>query len=181
MSTSDSSEWLNELKNSDKLMRLAIVGVGAIGDPVNIPWLIEMMNIDEYARVAGESFTMITGIDLAYDDLEKDQPEVFEAGPPENPDDENVELDFDEDLPWPDPPLINKWWESNKSKFKNGTRYLIGQPIKTEWLGSVLRNGMQRQRSAAALELAFLNPGLPLFETRAPGFIQKRILNLPVQ
>jgi hypothetical protein len=41
---------------------------------------------------------------------------------------------------------------------------------------SVLRKGFQRQRIAAALELALLQPEQPLFETRAPGFRQQRLL-----
>ena len=39
-----------------------------------------------------------------------------------------------------------------------------------DWLQDVLRNGRQRQRAAAALELALQQPGQPLFEVRAPGF-----------
>ena len=65
------------------------------GDPAIMPWLIQMMEVPELARVAGESFTMITGVDIAYEDLEGEWPEGFEAGPTENPEDENVEMDSD--------------------------------------------------------------------------------------
>jgi len=41
-----------------------------LGDPVLLPWLFEQMIIPEVARVAGESVSMITGVDLAYDDLD---------------------------------------------------------------------------------------------------------------
>jgi uncharacterized protein (TIGR02270 family) len=119
---------------------------------------------------------MITGIDLAYDDLEKNPPEGFEAGPTENPEDENVDMDPDEHLPWPDPALIQKWWTKHKSRFQKGTRYLLGKPMSIEWLRQVLRIGRQRQRAAAALELAMRQPGQPLFEVRAPGFRQQAIL-----
>jgi uncharacterized protein (TIGR02270 family) len=149
-----------------------------IGDPVLIPWLIEQMKAPELARVAGESFTMITGVDIAYEDLEGEWPEGFEAGPTENSEDENVEMDPDEDLPWPDPELILKWWGQNKGRFHNGTRYLLGQPITLEYLQQVLRTGLQRQRAAAAIEVAMMNPGQPLFEVRAAGFRQKQILGL---
>jgi len=43
-------------------------------------------------------------------------------------------------------------------------------------LNHVLRTGYQRQRIAAALELAIHQPGIPLFETRAPGFVQQKLL-----
>jgi hypothetical protein len=41
---------------------------------------------------------MITGVDIAYEDLEGEWPEGFEAGPTENPENENVAMDPDEDL-----------------------------------------------------------------------------------
>jgi uncharacterized protein (TIGR02270 family) len=132
--------------------------------------------IPPLARVAGEAFTMITGIDIAYEDLEGEWPDGFEAGPTEDPEDDNVEMDADENLPWPNPELIQKWWSTHKGEFQNGVRYLLGKPISTEWLQDVLRNGRQRQRAAAALELAIRQPGQPLFEVRAPGFRQQQLL-----
>ncbi len=173
----DAGAWLKALSGQPEHLRLAIVGAGASGDPVHIPWLMEMMEVNELARVAGEAFTMITGVDLAYHDLEGEWPEGFEAGPTENPEDEDVDLDPDEDLPWPEPESIRNWWKQHQSNFRSGTRYLLGQPISPEWLQQVLRNGMQRQRTAAAMEIAMANPGQPLFEVRAPGFRQKELLN----
>ena len=103
-------------------------------------------------------------------------PGGFEAGPTENPEDENVEMDPDENLPWPDQDLIKKWWSARQGNFAKGSRYLLGQPISTESLRLALKNGYQRQRAAAALELAILKPGRPLFEVRAPGFRQQQLL-----
>lgn len=177
MEVTEAHDWLNRLKQNPAHLRFAIIASGALGDPAAISWLLEMTSNNEVARAAGEAFTMITGVDLAYDDLEGEWPEGFEAGPTENPEDEDVEMDVDEDLPWPEPELINKWWAENKNKFQNGARYLLGEPITPDWLQQVLRNGKQRQRAAAAIELAMASPGQPLFEVRAPGFRQKKILN----
>lgn len=146
------------------------------GDPLYVPWLIKLMPVDDVARVAGESFSMITGVDLAYDDLEGEWPEGFEAGPTENPEDEDVVMDPDEDLPWPEPNLIEAWWEKNKGSFRTGTRYLVGKPITAEHCLDVLKTGLQRQRRAAALELASLQPDEPSFNTSAPGFRQQQLL-----
>ena len=168
--------WQRKLAQDSATLRLAVHGAGAIGDPELIPWLVEQMKTPELARVAGESFTTITGVDIAYQDLEGERPEGFESGPTEDPDDENVEMDADENLPWPDPKLIQKWWNSNKSGFQPGTRHLLGKPITIDWCKQVLRVGRQRQRAAAALELAMRQPGTPLFEVRAPGFRQKQLL-----
>jgi uncharacterized protein (TIGR02270 family) len=155
--------------------RLAIQGAGIAGDSRYIPWLIQQMAIPEHARVAGEAFSLITGIDLAYDDLETDQPENVNAGPTESPDDTDTTLDSDENLPWPDPALIQHWWQQHQSAFPNGQRYLMGQAVSTEHCQTVLKTGMQRQRYAAALELALMNPKTPLFETRAKAVMVKKI------
>jgi uncharacterized protein (TIGR02270 family) len=136
------------------------------------------MNTPTLARVAGEAFTMITGVDIAFQDLDRKKPEDFESGPTEDPKDVDVELDPDEHLPWPDPPLIAKWWVSKQGAFHSGTRYLLGNPITPESCREVLRTGRQRQRAAAALELAIREPGRPLFNVAAPGFRQQQLLGI---
>ncbi len=178
MDNPSAQNWLKEMSQQLDWLRYTVIGAGVAADPVHIPWIIEHMEVPELSRVAGEAFTMITGVDLAYEDLEGEWPEGFEAGPTEEPEDEDVEMDPDEDLPWPEPKLIAEWWAKNKAAFRNGTRYLLGQPIFPEHLQEALRKGFQRQRAAAALELAILQPGQPLFEVRAPGFRQKQILGL---
>jgi uncharacterized protein (TIGR02270 family) len=170
--------WQRELAERHDSLRLALIGAGAIGDPVSVPWLMEQMRIPELARVAGEAFAVITGVEIAHEDLEGKWPDGFVAGPTDNPEDEHVEMDPDEDLPWPNAELIQGWWAKNKGRFRNGTRYLLGQPITYEQLQQVLRVGRQRQRAAAAIELAMLKPGQPLFEVRAPGFRQQQMLGL---
>jgi uncharacterized protein (TIGR02270 family) len=158
--------------------RPAVVAAGAFGDPSCIPWLLEQMKVPKLARVAGEAFTMITGVDIAFEDLDGDKPEGFKAGPTENPEDEDVAMDPDEHLPWPDPALIAKWWGQHEAGFHPGERYLVGQPITVPWCRQVLREGRQRQRAAAALEIAMREPGQPLFNVAAPGFRQQQILGL---
>lgn len=117
MNLSETHQFQSELANRNETKRIAIIGAGVIGDPVSVPWIIQMMGIPELACVAGESFTIITGVDIAYEDLEGEWPEGFEAGPTENTADEDVEMDNDEDLPWPKPELIQNWWKKNSNKF----------------------------------------------------------------
>jgi uncharacterized protein (TIGR02270 family) len=168
--------WHLKLAQDPKLIRIAIIAAGAFGDPASIPWLMEQLKAPEFARVAGEAFTMITGVDIAFEDLDGEKPEDFEAGPTENA--EDVELDPDENLPWPEPELIAKWWSAHQQEFQKGTRYLMGKPITVDWMWQVLRVGRQRQRAAAALELAIRKPGQPLFNVKAPGFRQQEVLGV---
>ena len=174
----EAAGWLESLRRIPGKVRLAITGFGALGDPAFIPLLMGQMQMPELARPAGEAFSMITGVDLAYEDLEGEWPEGFEAGPTEDPEDEDVAMDPDEDLPWPDVKLIQPWWEQNKSNFKNGARYLLGKSIGPETLQDSLKNGFQRQRTASAVELATGNPGSVLFECRAPGIRQEKLLGI---
>ena len=177
MSTSEALTWQRMLASDEKYLRLALKVAGAIGDPMAISWVMEMMKTPELARVAGEAFTMITGVDIADEDMEGEWPEGFEAGPTEAAEDEAVEMDPDEDLPWPEVERIQEWWQGHQGQFQKGIRYLMGKPISAEWLQQVLREGLQRQRAAAALELALLQSDQPLFEVRARGDRQQALLS----
>jgi uncharacterized protein (TIGR02270 family) len=176
LAPNDAKIWLKRLVRDLDQKRIAIIAAGAIADPEAIPFLLEQMKDPEQARVAGESFCLITGADLGRDKLKTDKPEGFESGPNENPEDENVAMDPDEFLPWPDVDRVRKWWTDHQGNFAKGTRHLLGQPITPESLREALKKGYQRQRAAAAIELAILKPGRPLFEVRAPGFRQRQML-----
>jgi uncharacterized protein (TIGR02270 family) len=168
--------WQRKLSQNPKLVRLATIGAGVLGDPEAVSMLFERMRNPELARVAGEAFTMITGVDIAYQDLDANKPEGFESGPTENPKDEDVSMDADENLPWPKPEAIQNWWSKHQGEFSKGTRHLLGKPMTPEWLYQVLREGRQRQRAAAALEIALRQRGTKLFEVRATGFRQQKVL-----
>ena len=177
MSAREALAWQRTLASDEAHRRIALKVAGAIGDPESTPWLMEMMKAPELARVAGEAFTMITGVDIADGGMEGEWPEGFKAGPTETAEDENVEMDPDADLLWPEVELIQKWWQSHQGQFRKGARYLMGKPISAEWLQEVLREGFQRQRAAAALKLALLQPDQSLFEVRARGDRQQALLS----
>ena len=166
--------WLKGLVADPTHLRSVIVAAGVRGDPHYAPWLIKQMEAPEVARVAGEAFSMITGADLADEDLEGEGPEELETEAEDGP--EDIAMDPDDDLPWPDPERVRHWWDANKGRFEAGARYLAGKAITAEHCRQVLRSGFQRQRNGAALELVLLEPGSPLFETRAPGKRQLQAL-----
>ena len=156
--------------------RLLIQAAGVAGQVHYIPWLIGLMADDETARLAGESFSTITGLDLAWLDLERRPPEDLEPGPSDDPADESVDMDPDDSLPWPDPAKIQAWWEVSGQRFQSGVRYFMGEPVTVEHCRRVLREGCQRQRRAAAEYLCLLTPGTPLFPIAAPAWRQARWL-----
>jgi uncharacterized protein (TIGR02270 family) len=167
---------LQQLAKEPEQVRWLIQGSGVVGDPVYVPWLISRMANDRTTRIAGEAFSLITGADLALLDLEQKPPENFESGPNDSPDDENVEMDPDDRLPWPDPDRIQSWWATNASRFQIGMRHFMGAPVTRGHCIEVLRNGYQRQRVLAAHYLCLLDPGAPLFSTSAPAWRQQRLL-----
>lgn len=168
---------LSRLAQDPARLRLLIQGIAVAGDPHYVPWLLAQMLDLRLARLAGEAFSWITGLDLAYLDLEAKPPEGVDFGPNDDPDDENVALDEDESLPWPDAAKLTAWWQAHGARFAPGTRYFMGEvPTPAHCVAVLKTTGFQRQRMAAAEHLCVLTPGTPLFNTAAPTRRQQRLL-----
>lgn len=174
--SASASALVKEVASQREDVRLLIRAVGFAGDATRIPWLIGLMADDKLARLAGESVSFITGVDLAWLDLERKPPENFELGPNDNPEDEDVSMDEDDGLPWPDQAKVQAWWAANSQRFQPGVRYFMGAPPSWAHCLQVLKDGYQRQRIAAAHYLCLLRPGTTLFNCAAPAWRQKRLL-----
>ena len=158
-------------------LRDAIRAVGAVGDVQAVPWLVEQMAEPALARLAGEAFTTLTGVDLAWNDLERKPSQQMLAPDADDPEATDVAMDEDEGLPWPDPERLMHWWEANASRYPAaGERCFMGQPPSWPHCLRVLRLGCQRQRAAAAAYLCLLRPGTQLFPIGAPAWRQERWL-----
>jgi uncharacterized protein (TIGR02270 family) len=169
--------FFKELVQSPQTLRSAVIAAGALGDPQLVDDLLVLMESEAIARKAGEAFSMITGVDFEYEDFDAEAPEGFSCGPSEAPEDEAVDLDPDEHLPWPNVELIKRWWQANRRDYRGGTRYIRGMEMASRALTDALLQGTQPQRTAAALEIAVRNPMQPLFATRAPGKRQLALLS----
>jgi uncharacterized protein (TIGR02270 family) len=137
-------ELIRSLAGSASTLRNAIDAVGIFGDPDTVPWLLDQMQDMESARVAGEAFSTITGVDLKYMDLTIDPPDDVDAANEE-----------DSDLRWPDAPAVNQWWSQHRSQYYGGQRYIGGELISADSARRVLSEGYQRQRAGAALEMTY--------------------------
>jgi len=168
-------DWIRSLATDKTQLRYALIASGAQGDPAYLPALMRQFDNKEVARVAGEAFEIITGLNIFRESLEiiPEVPVVQETG---DEDEDDEELGEDEGLVLPDPEKMSHWFEANKGQFKAGLRYLCGQPVSPEHCSRVLLTGQQRQRRAAAIELVLAKPGSTLFETRARGSQQARRL-----
>jgi uncharacterized protein (TIGR02270 family) len=170
----EGQRWISAFAQDPARRASAVLGAGIAGDPTAVPWLIRTMAAPDLARLAGEAFSMITGVDLAYHDLDQDAP------PSEQNDDTSLEevlaLTYESNLHWPSPDRIGRWWDANASRFTPGRRYLAGKIIDEDSIRQVLVAGTQRQRAAAALELALMEPDRPLPEVRSRAIYQRERL-----
>jgi uncharacterized protein (TIGR02270 family) len=137
----------------------SLLAIGILGDPAAVPELLAAMENPELARLAGASLTLLSGLDVAY--------ENFEGTPPPL-DDEEAPSDPYATYEFPSAAKVAAWWRRRAADFSPGVRYINGYPVGDEIaLRRTLALGYQPQRTAAALELALAYPDTPLFETRA--------------
>jgi uncharacterized protein (TIGR02270 family) len=157
-------EVVRSLAASAASRREAIQAVGIFGDPTAIPWVLEYLDDPEYGRVAGEAISTITGADLAFLNLTADAPDDAET------------LPEDSELPLPNAAAVREWWTQHRPDFVGGRRHLCGVPVTAAGARHVLVNGYQRQRAAAALELAYHSES-GVFRVDARGDWQRRALS----
>jgi uncharacterized protein (TIGR02270 family) len=172
----DARTLVQQLAAQGSNLRVMIKAAAWAGDVQVIPWLLKHMEHDSHARLAGEAFSFISGVDPVALDMEHSAPGTVDGGPNDDPADADVAMDEDEGLPWPDVEKISAWWQANGSRFRPGTRYFVGEPPSVVHCISVLKHGFQRQRIAAAQYLCLLKPGTPLFNVAAPAWRQQRLL-----
>lgn len=168
--------WIRLLIENPEQRRIGIQAIGLLGDPINVPWLIQQMSDLPYARVAGEAFSLMIGADLALLNLELQASPDFEAGPNDDAEDTNVVMDPDENLPWPAPQPIDAWWRAHGGNFQVGVGHILGMRQSENSFQQALARGQQRQRIAAACGLARFRPNDVLFPTSAPAWRQKMLL-----
>lgn len=159
--------WITRLVEDKQQIRAAVKATGVLGDPHAVNWLIGNMQDIEIAKISAEAFSFITGIDLEQNQLVLENPPGIAPQPNDDVEDNDVSLDEDEDLPWPEVEKISKIWINEGKNFVSGQRYFLGQAIRPEFLNDKLTNAYQRQRHAAALELSLLDSTIPLQNTRA--------------
>jgi uncharacterized protein (TIGR02270 family) len=184
LSEDEGVRWFETAQNEPGLARRAALGAGAVGDPRLLPALLNLLTVPRAARAAGDSIAMITGVDLEQEDLTEDPPVDFTFGPTEDPDDDNVEMDEDDDRPWPDRMRLIEWCRANGGRFLVGSRHILGRSLKGfekaaelhsgHPIRAALTVGSQWQRIAAGFEHALRNAASPLEETRTRGDWQMR-------
>lgn len=157
--------WISALAQDPANIRVAIAASGVLGDPRAANWLIEKMTDPRLARLAGEAFANITGIDLDGCNLTL-APEQRLA-PLDTPDGDDIGFHEDQNLPWPDAGKVAALWRNRGPNFKVGQRYFLGKVMTPDRLKLTIADGTMRQRHAAALALALIDRRSRFINTRA--------------
>ena len=160
-------------------VRAALLGAAALGDSALVPWLFEQMRSPDQARLAANALVCLTGINLQAKRLTVKPPPTVQLGPNDDPNDENVKMDPDHGLAWPNVDALQTWWSGVRRDYPAGTRFWLGKSMDQGGAEAALRDGNQKLRRAAAWYLAKTAPGRGLFEVRAPAMRQRALLGGP--
>lgn len=143
-----------------KLRRPALFALGYNGWTRAADLCLEHMNDASLARVAGEAFSMITGLQIDGIFVGLEPPEQDPLPPLEE---EDLQASLipspDAELPLPDVDQVRFWWGKARKQFDSETRYLSGKPFSVQTLLETFLNAPMRRRAAWALELAIRSKG----------------------
>jgi uncharacterized protein (TIGR02270 family) len=159
------------------LQRAAIWSLGHIGTREAAETCLLAMKNPKLARMGGEAYCTITGVDLQREKLTAEEPED-----PPMPDFGDDDLDANlvplpEELwPLPDAQLVRKHWAQASSHFQPGRRYLRGRPHDGQALLSAIVNGPMLRRPDHIFELYVRSEGRFDVEPRASAPVQKNMI-----
>ncbi len=170
---------LVEALETAELRPEALWALGFSGRVMAMEACLELLEVPEVARLAGEAFSAMTGLRL--EGPHALPPGVRPEGAPPPPE-EQEDLDADlvggpeEALPWPDVAAVRGWWDEARGRFERGTRYLLGMPFSGAALLEALESGPMRRRHVLARELAIRTRGQHVISTRAFTWRQREAI-----
>lgn len=162
MTPSEVDQWGRTLMRSNR-SRIAFEVAQAGGCPSLIDHCLLGLEDERLARKVGEVFTHVLGIDLAAEELDAPPGKISV----ELSEDDEMTLDVDEDLSWPNPEAVKAWWRRHKRDFPSDRRLLAGQPAESATLNALLTSAPQRVREAAAELRLMASPQDGLVDVRA--------------
>jgi len=158
--------------------RAAFWALGHIGTREALEHCLAAMSDLAVARLAGEAYAAITGIDLARERLTAREPGEAASLPPFEQDDLDADLvPRREDLwPLPDAAGCAAHWRQIGADYAPNTRYLRGRPFDVGVLMAAIDKGPMLRRGDYALELYVRTGGACDIETRAATFTQRHMI-----
>lgn len=157
---------------------LAILALAHHGNPALVPQLIRFMDAETdvfaqciYKRRALWAMSFILGINPENEGLLADNSSLSVDWP------RAPGLDQDTGLPEADAQKVQAWWAAHSARYLGNSASLLSGHKMTSLttVRTLLENGMQAQRFAAAMHSCRLSNSAPWLDTRAPVSMQRRL------
>jgi uncharacterized protein (TIGR02270 family) len=153
----------------------ALWALGFAGDVAAADLLVDAMSDEKFAKVAGEAFAAITGIQLGGS--------LVVHGKTQGPGDDDVADDDppptvspEDHLPLPAAAAVASWWQRRRSQFSTELRYCMGAPLTHSTLRAALLSASMWRREVLGLELARTTGAAPPVDMSAWAHEQASIL-----
>ncbi|NTX10876.1 TIGR02270 family protein [Myxococcus sp. CA051A] len=168
----EDTDFLVGLAKDDELRPEVVWALGFSGRLAAMDFCAELLNVRGVARLAGEAFSAMTGLQLEGPYALLEEEESDESEDPEA----DLTVRPEDDLPWPNVSAVRGWWAESRSRFVEGQRYLLGQPFSGVVLMEALESSSMRRRHVLARELAIRTRGQHVIPTRAFTHRQREAL-----
>ncbi len=156
------ASMLQRATSNPAVSKAAVGGLGRLGLPTSVPFLLDLMESPELAEAAAAAFWRIIG-------------EKAPRGPAPDPPPglTEDELDLWEPRPPVDLPRARDWWKSNAARFDPAKHYQVGLNVSDDPLGSVFDQLPLAIRYDVYLRERALTPGTPDWELETWTWKQK--------
>ncbi len=168
------------IKLLDTSVHTALWTLGFVGTVEVVEAILPFIESEDYkiARLAGEAFRAITGLDADDDAFHRDPEEpTAEQTLPEFEDDD-LDADLGEDptdeLPLPQASKYMDYWSQNRANFETGVRYIGGERQGLNSLTDHIDRVSTRRRHHIAFQVRVLSHGSVIVPTWLWGRLQNR-------
>jgi uncharacterized protein (TIGR02270 family) len=157
----DDQRRLLELATDPETRRHALPAVAVAGRAPGAELCLDLMKDEWSARLAGEAFSAITGLEIAGEFADTEAVDPYDEIPPDaDPSAEPSPEPWGEGaLVCPAREAVVRWWMAARGRFAPGGRYLAGVPASSERAVALLGTAPMRRRPALALEICARSAG----------------------
>jgi len=157
----DDQRRLLGLATDPETRRESLPAVGVAGRASGAELCLDLMRDEWAARLAGEAFSAITGLEIAGEFADAQATDPYDEIPPDaDPSAEPVPEPWGEGaLACPAREAVARWWMAARNRFAPNGRYLAGVPASAERAVALLGRAPMRRRPALALEICARSAG----------------------
>jgi hypothetical protein len=137
--------------------RISCFLAGCSGRTAELDFLLESMAVPERARLAWLAFSTLAGLPFDGGRFTIAAPSGLSSGPDDIPEHDEVAMDPDEGIPYPDQSALSDWWRQKRSTF-GWPQGLLGNELGIASATSAINDGPSLGALTGAAWLALNNP-----------------------